>query len=220
MSDVSPSHHFDFEETTQNAPRNEEVPPQNSPRATPPQDSSRENPPPSLDLESMSDDDEDLGYVDIDDFVQLQNCFDNLSKSHDTLNQNVTMLTELTTNFIKMNPPQDAGHAHMHAHAGTSLAVPPPHASPTITVPSPHVPTTHVTTMQDTHMVFVEDPTKLTTAKVLKNLKPPGFKGEDKEQNKDTVDTFLSKWGEIHKMRGTMEHNKPLHTCLSLEGKA
>ena len=112
MSDISPSHHFDFEE---NAPRREEFPPLNSPRQAPTQDASRENPPTSLDLESMSDDEEDMGdlnYVDIDDFVQLQTCFDNLSKSHDALNQIVTMLTKLITNFIKIHSPQDAmGHA-------------------------------------------------------------------------------------------------------------
>ena len=75
----------------------------------------------------MSDDEEDMGdlnYVDIDDFVQLQTCFDNLSKSHDTLNQNVTMLMELITNFIKMHSPEDAaGHAQVPTqalmHAGT-----------------------------------------------------------------------------------------------------
>ena len=73
--------------------------------------------------------------------------------------------------------------------------------------------------MKDTHMVFIEDPTK-ETREVLKNLKPPIFKGEDKERNKDNVDTFLSKWGDIHTMRGTMDHNKLHHTCLSIEGKA
>ena len=155
MLGVSPSHRFDFEETTHNTPHNEEVPPQNSPQEAPHQDASHENPPPSLDLESMLDDDEDLGYVDIDGFVQLQNCFDNLSKSHDTLNHNVTMLTKLITNFIKMNLPQDTGHAHMHAHAGTSLAVPPPHASPTLAVLPPHVPSApHMQPLCKTHTWF------------------------------------------------------------------
>ena len=70
MSDLSPSHKFDFEE---NATQHEEVIPQNSPRAAPTQDASRENPPPSSDLESVSDDEDDLGYVDIDDFVPTSN---------------------------------------------------------------------------------------------------------------------------------------------------
>ena len=100
MFDLSPLHKFDFKE---NATPQEAPPPPNSSHEAPTQDASRENPPPSLDLESMSDDDEELGFVDIDDFVQLQNRFDVLSKSHDALNQNVTMLTELLTNFIKIN---------------------------------------------------------------------------------------------------------------------
>ena len=72
MSDISPLHYFDFED---NAPQNEEVPPSNSPQEEPPQASLHENldnpPPPSLDLESMLDDEEDLGYVDTYD---LFNC--------------------------------------------------------------------------------------------------------------------------------------------------
>ena len=147
MSDLSPSHKFDFEE---NATPQEAPPPPNSSHEAPTQDASRENPPPSLDLESVSDDEDDLGYVDIDDFVQLQTRFDTLSKSHDAHNQNVTMLTELITNFIKVNPPQEAGHAgHAHGspqafvHAGTSLVVPPPHASSTHATPQPHASFAH-----------------------------------------------------------------------------
>ena len=72
MSDISPSHHFDFKE---NAPQHAEIPPPNSPHQAPTEDASRENPPTSLDLESMLDDEEDMGdlnYVDVDEFVQLQ----------------------------------------------------------------------------------------------------------------------------------------------------
>ena len=68
MSDLSLSHKFDFEE---NATQREEIAPQNSPRKASTQDSSQENPPPPLDLESVSDDEDDLGYVDIDDFTIL-----------------------------------------------------------------------------------------------------------------------------------------------------
>ena len=73
--------------------------------------------------------------------------------------------------------------------------------------------------MHDINMVFADVPAK-EPLEVLKNLTPFVFKGEDNEQNKDTIDTFLSKWGEIHQMRGTSDKKKPLHTCLSLEGKA
>ena len=85
-------------------------------------------------------------------------------------------------------------------HAGTSSAVPPPHVSTAEAILPPHPSLAHAPSMQDTHMVSVEDPTK-ETVEVLKNLKPPGFKGENKERNKDIVDTFLSKWGVIHQMR-------------------
>ena len=106
MSELSPSHKFDFEVL---ATQEEGIPLQNSPCKTPTQGASREIPiqgasqektPSSVDLESMSDDDGDLGYVDIDDFVQLQTRFDALSKSHDHLNQNVTMLIELLTHGL------------------------------------------------------------------------------------------------------------------------
>ena len=69
-------------------------------------------------------------------------------------------------------------------------------------------------------MVSIDDPTKVT-AEVLKSLKPPSIKGEDKQQNKDIVDTFLSKWAKIRViMHGTHDQNKLCPTCLSLEVKA
>ena len=46
--------------------------------------------------------------------------------------------------------------------------------------PHPSPSPAHAPSMQDTHMVSVEDPTK-ETVEVFKNLKPLGFKGEDKE---------------------------------------
>ena len=54
---------------------------------------------------SMLDDHshKDLGFVDINYFSQLQSRFENLNKSHEIIDQNVTMLTELITNFIKMH---------------------------------------------------------------------------------------------------------------------
>ena len=127
MSDLSPSHKFDFDDT---ATPHEAPPPHDSPREPSAQDASQENPPPSSDLESMLDDNEELGFVDIDDFVQLQNHFDVLNKSHKTLNQDVTMLTEFITNFIKINSPQN------ETHAGTSSMVALPHVSSTHAAPT------------------------------------------------------------------------------------
>ena len=140
----------------------------------------------------MFNDNEELGFVDIDDFVQLKNCFDVLSKNHDALNQNVTMLTELLTNFIKINSPHDAGHAQgpprTFVHAGMSSVVPTPHESFTHAALQPHAPSAHANSLlhsspihahgmhgiQDTHMVLAAEPTK-ETIEVLKNLKPLVF---------------------------------------------
>ena len=192
MSDLSPSHKFDYEEnaTPQEAPS----PPNSSHESTYSRCFTRE----SSSIFGSQIRVRWWGYVDIDDFVQLQTCFDTLSKSHDALNQNVTMLTELITNFIKINPPQEAGHAgHAHGpsrafvHAGTSLMVPPPHASSTHPAPQPHASSAHAMQlphsfpihahgmqgMQDTHMVSIDELAK-EIVEVLKNLKPPRFKGQ------------------------------------------
>ena len=120
------------------------------------------------------------------------------------------MLIELITNFIKINSPQN------ETHAGTSSVVPLLHASSTHAAPQPHASSAHANAlphsspiyaqdmqgMQDTHMVLTNKPAK-ETVEVLKNLKPLGFKGEEKERNKNTIKTFLSRWGEINDMRGT-----------------
>ena len=55
---------------------------------------------------------------------------------------------------------------------------------------------------------------------MLKNLKPPTFKGEEKQRNKDAVNTFLLKWNDVHALRGTPDRIRALETSLSLEGKA
>lgn len=55
---------------------------------------------------------------------------------------------------------------------------------------------------------------------MMKNLKPPVFKGEDRDRNKDAVQTFLQKWSDLHVLRHTPESICALETSLSLEGKA
>ena len=37
----------------------------------------------------------------------------------------------------------------------------------------------------------------------VKNVTHPEFKGEKLERNKDAVQTFLHKWGDIHRLRAT-----------------
>ena len=94
---------------------------------------------------SLLDDDEDLGLVNINDFCQLQSCFDNLSKSHANLNQNVIMLMELIiTNLIKMQSLE---------HVGNPSVVPPLHLSPVHAF-------AHAISMHDIHKIFVEDEKK------------------------------------------------------------
>ena len=53
-----------------------------------------------------------------------------------------------------------------------------------------------------------------------KNIKPPIFKGEEKERNKDDVNTFLHKWTGLHDLRRTSDGVCVLEASLSLEGKA
>ena len=35
-------------------------------------------------------------------------------------------------------------------------------------------------------------------ANLFKNIKPPVFKGEDKERNKDAIITYLQKWSALY----------------------
>ena len=55
---------------------------------------------------------------------------------------------------------------------------------------------------------------------MLKNMKPPAFKGEERERSKDAVNTFLHKWSNLHALRRTPDHVRALEASLSLEGKA
>ena len=57
-------------------------------------------------------------------------------------------------------------------------------------------------------------------ANLLKDLKPPSFGGEEKERNKDAVNMFLHKWGDIHSLRRNPEIVRPIEASLSLTGKA
>ena len=53
---------------------------------------------------------------------------------------------------------------------------------------------------------------------MLKNMKPPSFKGEEKEKIKDAINTFLHKWSDLHDIRRTPDHIRALEASLSLEG--
>ena len=113
-------------------------------------------------MESMLDADKDLGFVDKNDLHQLQTCFDN--------NQNVTMLTELLTNFLKIQSLHDAGNASVPPRSLEHAK----NASVPTWIPVSPLHNTH------THTLSTEDPTK-EIVEPVKNLKRPIFKGEDKE---------------------------------------
>ena len=63
-------------------------------------------------------------------------------------------------------------------------------------------------------------PSATPEAAMLKNMKPPVFKGEERDRNKDAVHTFLHKWADLHRLRRTPTAIMATETSLSLEGKA
>ena len=57
-------------------------------------------------------------------------------------------------------------------------------------------------------------------ANLLKDLKPPSFKGKEKEHNKDIVNMLLHKWGSIHNLRRNPKVVRLIEASMSLTGKA
>ena len=55
---------------------------------------------------------------------------------------------------------------------------------------------------------------------LFKHMKPPVFRGEDRDRNKDSVITFLQKWRDVHDLRKPDESVKILEASLTLDGKA
>ncbi|MCO5582166.1 hypothetical protein L7F22_036056 [Adiantum nelumboides] len=173
MSDVSPSHQFDFEEDEAHDHVADQPPPLDASMVdTTHVDACMEH----------SEDDDDLGnegLVDMITFLRLQSRFEALSNSHETLNQNVTMLTELIKKFrSSMQPPHAMANAPMPRASASPSSLPNVLGNanmPRATASPSHAP------ILDTHL---DIPTKDTT-ELLKNLKPPVFKGEDRERNKD-----------------------------------
>ena len=55
---------------------------------------------------------------------------------------------------------------------------------------------------------------------LFKHMKPPIFRGEDKDRNKDSVMTFLQKWRDVHNLRKAEEPVKLLEASIMLDGKA
>ena len=49
---------------------------------------------------------------------------------------------------------------------------------------------------------------------MMKNMKPPVFKGEDQDCNKDVVQTFLQKQSDLHVLHQTLDSICALQACL------
>ena len=56
--------------------------------------------------------------------------------------------------------------------------------------------------------------------KLLKDLKPPSFGEEIKEQNKDAINMFLHKWVDIHSLSHSLEEVRLTEASLPLTCKA
>ena len=145
--------------------------------------------------EALDPDLGDHGLVDMVDFCLLQMCTTCLESHIASINQNLTDLTTLVKNIMinpAFVPPRTGGASQSspvepqvqvtllgrgdgthHPSAGTS-GVNPPITSP---VTTPKIPNS------------------------LKNLKPPTFPREEKDQNKDFVHTFIQKWTDLHVLR-------------------
>ena len=117
----------------------------------------------------------DHGLVDALDFKRLVDRTAMLEKNITSINQNLTDLTTLVKNLV-VHPASVA--------PGVGEASRPPLAvqvggDPGISFTTPEV------------------------SNSLKNLKPPSYKGEEKDRNKDAVHTFLQKWSDLHALRRT-----------------
>ena len=55
---------------------------------------------------------------------------------------------------------------------------------------------------------------------MLRNMKPPVFKGEERDRTKDAVHTFLHKWTDLHRLQRTLAIVMATEMSLTLEGKA
>ena len=111
-----------------------------------------------------------------------------------SINQNLTDLTTLVKNLL-VNPASVA--------PGVGEASRPP-------------PTVHVG--GDPGVSFTSTMPEVSNS--LKNLKPPSYKGEEKDRNKDAMHIFLQKWSDLHALRSTPDEQRALETSLLLEGKA
>ncbi|MCO5609563.1 hypothetical protein L7F22_063792 [Adiantum nelumboides] len=141
--------------------------------------------------------DGDHGLVDQHDFNYLVTRTATLEHQMKNVNENLTRVTSLLEQYLRSQVP------------GTSSV---PRATEGATMPSP--------TPRTALDPVVPPLTSPDVPNMLKNMKPPAFKGEERERSKDAVNTFLHKWSDLHALRRTPDNICALETSLSLEGKA
>ena len=118
------------------------------------------------------------------------------------LNENITKLSDLFNSFIRSQPMRGCGGISARA-SGQGTTPPVEIIPPTNGVQGA---ATSAAIGYDPISNIPNDDGPLPTPEMvalLKNTKPPIFKGEDKERNKDAVNTFLHKWGLLHALRHT-----------------
>ena len=140
---------------------------------------------------------DDHGFVDMQEFGSLTARVVTIETTLTTINTNITNLSALLGQYMLQNTPPGLGSRA----SGESIPIvmPPP-------APSPPVDSVGPSATQEGAMI--------------KNLKPPVFKGEERDRNKDAVHTFLHKWADLHRLRRTPTSIMVTETSLTLEGKA
>ena len=156
---------------------------------------------PHASMDTHMDDDLALGdhsFVDLHDFNFLVTRTATLETQVKTMNKNLTKMSDLLKELVRSNTLGNPG-----VSMATGGAVEPP-------------------LLANTSRIAEAEASTLTpdVPNMLKNMKPPSFKGEEKDRNKDAVNTFLLKWTDLHILRRTPDHIRALEASLSLEGKA
>ena len=126
-----------------------------------------------------ADDDIDLldpsGFVDMHDLECVVSRVVVLEAPLQSVNTNLTNMSTLFQQYLAQFAPPESGSG---VGGGPIPVVLPP------LVPPP--PVSHVA------------PSTTQEGAMLKNMKPPMFKGEERDRNKDAVHTFLHKWTDLH----------------------
>ncbi|MCO5548046.1 hypothetical protein L7F22_001502 [Adiantum nelumboides] len=173
------------------------------------------------DLESLDDE-----HIDSAEFDLLVTRMADLEKQVAALNENMSKTTDLLAQLVR-NQATSGGGLHL-AWASTHNVTPFLEETP-ITNGMGGVGMSSGGILPASDRGHGQPPVEITphlmapskTLKAMaKHIKPPVFKGDDKERNKDAVNTFLHKWSDLHALRSTPDSTCAIETSLNLEGKA